>query len=381
MSNLLFGIENFLDSSYYDVVIHSTGDWSGDLPLSNLAVDDLSQAAQSATATTADTQFEADLGVTRNVGLIAFPSHNESLSGTVQIDATNTPKFSDCTIGSVASIGDTSVVFTAGASAATITAGDVFTVNGYTYRSLTTTTITALGSDTITLDTVVGFGYSSLQTNLTVGMEITCNSGDYTTPLYDSGSVNGVPRIYDFGTLPLGHPSFWTGKPTEEERRQNVYPIVSIPTNTVLARFWRFRFTDTSNIMSCLRLSRLFLMNTYQPTVNAAYGASTGLQTDTARETSLGSIDTYDVREVRRVQGFVLENLSETEALTNALDLQRKLGINKQTFFVFNPEDTSHMHRRAYTCTLGNLNPMLYPYFDRMNAGFETREVLGGNMN
>lgn len=364
------------------MVIHSTGNWSDDLPLSNLKVDDLSQAAQSSDATTANTIFEVDLGATRDIGSIAISSHNGSLTATGQIEATNTPKWSGCTVGAIASVGGTSITFQAGTSGVTITIGDVFTVNGYTYRSNTTTSISALGTASISLDTTVtGFGNTSLQTGLTVGMEITCNSGDYTTPLYDSTSSDLIDRIYEFGSLPFGHPSFWTGKPTEESRLQNIFPIVKIPASTVLARYWRFTFIDTTNIMGCIRLSRLFLQNNYQPTVNAAYGASLALQTETTRETSLGSIDSYDVKETRRIMGFILENLSEEEALSRALDTQRRLGIDKQTFFIFNPEDTIQMHRRAFTATLGSLNPLLYPYYNSMNAGFEAREVLGGNMN
>lgn len=381
MSNLLFIDDNFIDSTYYDVVIHS-GAWSNTLPLSNLMVDDLSQAAQSSSALETDTQYQVDLGTTRNVGIIVIPSSNGSNDATIQIDATNTAKFYGCTGGAICSVGDTSFSFKADSNGATITAGDVFTINGYTYKSNTTTSISALGTASISLATVSGFGWSQLQTTLTVGMEIVCNSGDFSTPVYDSGEFETIPQIYEFGELPFGHPSFWTGKPTTEQRLNGIYPIIKIPDNTVLARFWRTRVYDSGNIMGCVRLPRMFIGTYKQPTINAAYGASFGLQTETTRESSLGAIDTYDVKESRRIQGFTLENLPENEALISIYDSQKNLGIHKQSFFIFNPEDTIHMHRRSFTATLGNLNPLSYPYHSVMNApGMEVREVLGGNMN
>lgn len=380
MANCLFTTENYIDSTYYNPVIHS-GNWEGNLPLSNLVLDDLSKAAQSTSAAETDTQLEIDLAVVRDVGIIVIPSTNTSLSGQVSIEACSSPKFSGCTVNTAAAIGGGEIVFKAWGDGATITTGDVFTINNYTYKSATTVTITAFDTAIITLDTPEGFGHATLQTALVEGDIITCNSGDFSTTLYDSGYIDVIPRIYDFESLPFGSPSFWTGKPTDEKRISTLFPVIVKPDNLIVARYWRIKFTDTGNTDGFIKLPRIFISNYMQLTVNPSYGATHGLQTDTTRDTSLGDIDTYEVRGLRRVQGFNFENIPENEALSEMYEFQTFMGTNKQTFFIFDPLDSVHMHRRAYTATLNTLNPLAYPYHTIMSGGVETREVLGGNMN
>lgn len=201
-------------------------------------------------------------------------------------------------------------------------------------------------------------------------------AGNFASPVYDTGWVDVWGVVYPFGSLPWGHPSWWTGQLSAEDADgYNIGLIHVAPTNQT-ARYWRFEFDDTANPDGYIELSRLFIAQGYQPTVNAQYGFQLGWETDTQRERSLGGVDYYDRRDPRRVWRFQLANLPENEGMVWPFEIARRQGIDKQVFFVYNPDDTEHMHRRAGLATLRQLSPIEFPYDGRVNAPFELQEVL-----
>lgn len=384
MANLILGYPNHIETTFTDVVF-SGGSWESAYPLSNLATDDLSEVARSADDAVANTKFHVDLGSLRSIRLIALSSHNGSRSSLMRIRATQTVKWSGGTVGANASAGASSFTLQAGGTAIDLDVGDAFTINGYTYESDTNTTISAGGSATVSLKASPsnpGDVYSTLQTNITTSMVVTCNHGLFDgSEAIDTGWEDLYQVIYPWESLYWGHPSLWDGKATEEERKQLVFPAIHLFDNFELLQYFLFEFDDEGdNEDGYFAISKLFITPAWQPTSNASYGAATQYTTETTFEQTISGIKKYDVKEPRRTTSFTLEHLTTNEGITQAIDMQRYLGTDKQVFLVWEPDDTALMHRRSYTATMRQLSPINYSYFNRTSVQVELEEVLGGKL-
>lgn len=198
----------------------------------------------------------------------------------------------------------------------------------------------------------------------------------FSNVLLDTGWQDVWRRAYEFGTLPWGHPSSWDWKISAEDAVGQTFPFVHIAEAAVVARYWRIEVDDSTNAAGYIDLNRLFLCPGWQPSRNFAYGAQFGFETDTEMQKTLGGAMYYDKRRPRRVLRLTIEHLPEGEALAQAYEMQRRLGIDLQVMVVINPEDTVNMHRRAFLATMRQLAPIEWPFFGRHSVSFEFMEVI-----
>lgn len=105
-------------------------------------------------------------------------------------------------------------------------------------------------------------------------------------------------------------------------------------------------------------------------------GAELGVDTDTTSERSAGGVDFFDRKPSRRTVKFDLAEIDEEEAVTQVLDMQRRLGIDEQCFFVFNDADTTQLHRRSFLARHSKLHPHRYPYLRLTRPTLELEEVI-----
>lgn len=382
MANCVFGFPNYVDADEFDVVL-TGGDW--DTPLENLKNPRLSLPARSNGLDPLATQFDVDLGTVRQIALAAIPSSNASLNAQKRLQITNIPSFSNDTIvGANGTVGDTSITFEAPAAAdITVNANVFFTIGGFLYKAANTITITAGNTGIINLAPVSGndIHNATLQADVTTGDKVRCNTGDYTTPAYDSTLVDIFDVIYPWGSLPWEHPSWWNGKITEEERKTIKFPVLDTLTDqTVIGQYARYEFVDPNNEQGDFAVSRVFLTAAWQPSLNLSYGTAIQYQTETNSDRSFGGEKSYNVKEPYRTLTFSIDNLDQDEMLVQALDMQRKQNLDKQIFFVFDPDDLPNLQRTSFTCTLQSLNPLTYAYFDHMAFNGILEEVLGGKL-
>lgn len=194
----------------------------------------------------------------------------------------------------------------------------------------------------------------------------------YQSPWYDAW-----PITYPFGSIPFEHESWFTGKLTEETvGNSQKAPLIQVFNSPVSARYLRVEIDDQNNADGYIELSRLFVCGGWQPNINMLYGAGLGLETTTTVEKSLGGQKFFNSQPLGRVVEFELDALSEDEALTWVYELQRQLGISKQFMFVWNPDDTTHLHRRAFLANLSSLSPIRQLYHNTHSVSFSASEVL-----
>lgn len=290
MASGMFCVPDFIEAGYG--ASFSGGSWEATLPLTNLRTRQLSEGARSTDATTANTQFEVDLGAEYYVRVWAIPRHNLSRAATVRIRGSN-------------------------------------------------------------------------------------SAGSFGSPVYDSTALDVFPVIYPSGVLPFGHPAAWDGKLTQAELDAG-YQIgfTHVADTPQSARYWLIEIDDTANADGYVDLGRLVVSFAWQPTYAFATGAKMGWETSSSRTETPGGSFIHRDRPRRRRFDLTVQNLGSDEALVFAFDLARKYGTSGQIYFIFDPDDEEHMHRRAFLATLRELSPLDVPYHAAMTPAFALVEEL-----
>lgn len=270
MANVIFGTPFYSDVNQTYTPTFSAGTWSSTLPLTNLQDRRLAKVARSSAATTASTQFIADLITARAVRVFALPTHNFTINATVRIRGS-------------------------------------------------------------------------------------ANADGITSPVYDSGVVN---------VFPAG--AAITAEELAEQRALGFnFGFTNVASAAATARYWKFEISDTGNAAGYVELGRVVIAGAWQPTINMEYGAKLGWETSSSRTETDGGAAIYNERVRRRTFSCVIGHLPEAEALENPFDIQRDLGTTKQLMFVFDPDDTTHMHRRSFLAVMKELSALDFPYYGR----------------
>ena len=198
---------------------------------------------------------------------------------------------------------------------------------------------------------------------------------NFATTTYDSGWVTAYPEIYPFGVLQWGDPGFWDGKLAETERlagyRQD-YTVV-VPADT-LGRYVRIEVDDTANPAGYVDFGGLWVGSGYPPTINFSAGVTLGWTTGTSMSEMPGGRRFFLTRPERRSLNFRLEVIPEDEALVKLFEITRRHGIDERFFFLYNPADTYHLHRRSFPATLRELSPLEEPYWAWMGQAYALTE-------
>lgn len=207
-------------------------------------------------------------------------------------------------------------------------------------------------------------------------VKISASLDNFATTVLATDWIDAWKEVYNFGDLPFGHPSWYDLKTPPEEAQGYPMPFIYVTDSIVMARYWKIEIDDTLNPLGYVDISRLFIASGWQPSVNIAYGMQLGWETETSVEKTIGGGRFYDVYDPRRVARFSIDNLPVDEALSFPYEIMRKQGIDKQIFFVLDPDDTVHLHRRSFLATLRQMTPLEYPYYGINNATFELEEVI-----
>ena len=224
---------------------------------------------------------------------------------------------------------------------------------------------------------IVAIPDHNLSISATIRVRGSNTENDFSNPVIDTGIVDVYETLYTYGELSWGHPSLWYGKINGEDLagyRQGWYVVFDRIYN---ARYWRIEIADSGNVDGYIQLSRIFIAPGWQPAnVNIAYGSGHGFEDNSRRTKSLGGTNYIDRREVYRTARLAFQDLEEDEGLENPHEIMRKLGTKDQLYFIWNPDDTIHKHRRAFLATMRSLSPIEYPHFDRVSVAFQLEEVL-----
>lgn len=144
----------------------------------------------------------------------------------------------------------------------------------------------------------------------------------------------------------------------------------------VSAKYVRVEITDTTNPAGYFQLGRCFVANGFQPAINLEYGATVAWVQDVLQDKSLGGVDWITALSSGREITGSLGNLSIAEGMVHVFDRQRRLGVEGELYFIFDPDDTLLLYKqRAMLCRYDNADPLQFPFFDVTTAAFTLKEV------
>lgn len=192
----------------------------------------------------------------------------------------------------------------------------------------------------------------------TIRIRIGTDAG-FAYPEYDSGPVPLRAEGIDIETQ-----MFWA--------RQFLLPLPA----SVVGQYVKVEVVDESNPDGFFELIHCFIGPGWEPPINLSYGAGITWEDDTTSERSLGGVDHYDEKTLRRVMQFTLDALTPDEALDHPFEIQRLAGTSKPLYFVFDGADNGlKLLKRSFLCTLRRLSPLEFPYFNNTSVGFELQEI------
>ncbi len=203
------------------------------------------------------------------------------------------------------------------------------------------------------------------------------NDPTFAVTLFDSGFVDALPEIYPYGVLDWGDAGIWDGKLGQQEYDDG-YPIpwTLLIAPPVSARYWRFEISDETNPDGFIDLGRLVISPGYTPSINMKQGLQIGWETSSTTTETDGGAFFHNDRARRRFVNFQLNQIPENEGFVRMFELSRGRGTSNPFLFIYNPQDTFHLHRRAFLATFRRLNPLQVPHADRTVQAFQAVEEL-----
>jgi hypothetical protein len=193
---------------------------------------------------------------------------------------------------------------------------------------------------------------------------------------YDSGWVDAWPIVYPYGALEWEDDNWWSRQYSDEERTGYTAGRTHVLPADVLAQYWRVDIADPLNPAGFVQLGRVFIGPAWQPSNNMSRGASLSWETGTEVQEAYSGAEFFGVKTPYRVARFSLDWLTESEGLSQAFELHRRAGIDKEVLFIFDPTDTIHALRRQFLGRLRQLSPIEFPYATVTKNAFEIKENL-----
>lgn len=218
--------------------------------------------------------------------------------------------------------------------------------------------------------------FGNASRNITIRVRGSDVQGSYGSPVVDTGTTDVFGDFYGYGTIPYGHPSWFTLRPAAED-------LVGLPLiwwtvlgSTALARYWLWEFSDTANTDGYLEVKRLFMSPGWDIPQGKAFGAQHVYNPLTEVVTTLGGNEKFDVRSDFRSATVDINGLTHANMLVWPFDAGRRLSIHKQAWWIWDRDDTIQSLRRAWLARLRILPPATYGSHLYGSTRIEVREWL-----
>ena len=164
---------------------------------------------------------------------------------------------------------------------------------------------------------------------------------NFSTTVYDSGTIDAWPIVEEFGTLPWGVFQ-WGGRLNPEVAAEYTISSFDVLTTAVQARYLRIDISDSLNADGYLQAGRLIAGPSYRPSVNYANGVQFEFVDESRITKSRGGQTFVDEVERYRVMRFELINLPENEMFGNVFNsIDRLRGVSKDILVIPQPAKSS----------------------------------------
>jgi len=200
---------------------------------------------------------------------------------------------------------------------------------------------------------------------------------DFTSNVFDSGTIAAYPNYYDDTALDWGEPVLTNNKPSTADAIAMRYPLFFVAPAMVTAQYARVEITDTANPAGYIEISRCFIAPGLQPPLNMKMGAGWSLDSRTRMDEALNGTPYFNRIEAKRNVSFTLGSVSPEAGMGQHLEANRILDINKELFFVADPDATSmSMRLQSFLGRLRTLNGWEYVAWNRGDIGYQIVESV-----
>lgn len=199
---------------------------------------------------------------------------------------------------------------------------------------------------------------------------------NFSTTVYDSGTVDVWPAIEDFGASPWGVFT-WGGKPTQAIADLYTANVFAVLSDAKIARYIRVDIADSTNAAGYLQAGRLIAGPAYQPTINYANGVEFEF-IDESRVTKSRGGQTFvdEVEKFRRIR-FDLINLPESEIFGNVFNaLDRIKGISQDVLVIPQPDEPTTWITQNIYGRISSTAPIVNSALDFYGRRIEIEEMI-----
>lgn len=185
-------------------------------------------------------------------------------------------------------------------------------------------------------------------------------------------------QFYPPGAVEWQDPEFWSLKMDPDDiaaYKRSPDMWLALP-QTISPSYIRVSISDTANTDGYVEMGRVFCAPAFQPSINIEFGASISWQQDVIVDKSVGGVEWFTILSEGREAAVTLSNMSVAEGMVAVFDRQRRLGLEGELFFIFDPDDTILLYKqRCMLCRFASLDPLQFPYHDGTSSSFALKEV------
>jgi len=199
---------------------------------------------------------------------------------------------------------------------------------------------------------------------------------DFSSVILDTGWQDVWPQVYDPLTLDFEDPRWGDGRYSDEDLAGYTWTLPQILAGIEIPRYERWEFDDQLNPAGYLDFGRLYIAEQWQASINLSYGHELVLRSNSSMSYTPGGVKWPKRRPAQRTAMISFDWLSVDEGLGRAFETMRRADIVDDVFYVYDPDDTLHMIRRAFLGTLKKLSPVRMPYLNTHSVAFEIEESI-----
>jgi hypothetical protein len=239
--------------------------------------------------------------------------------------------------------------------------------------SATEATINAEFADFTQIGTIA-LANHNLSSNATVRVFLYYDAAQ-TELIYDSGLVDVWTRVYNSLDLLWEDPSFWDGRPSNEDRAAYTTLFYTYMPQNYGVKSVKIVIDDSANPDGFLSFGRLMLSKYFSPNYNASYGLKYTPKSNTSLTFCNGTAYAREAKQNRLVT-FNLDYLSKNEAFKKIWSAMRSQDISKEVLY------SEHKTRDQYsieTSIMGRfeqLSPVDQPSFSLFSNAINLIEIL-----
>lgn len=193
---------------------------------------------------------------------------------------------------------------------------------------------------------------------------------------YDSGDRGAWPESYIPDAVEWEDNNFWFGDPVLDPGSDYTPLAFVFFPDVINCQRIDVQITDTNNPDGYVSFGRVFIASAWQPEKNIEYGCEFN-HIDNTQVTRAGNgTKFFDLQRRERTVSVQFGDLNISEAYDKLFAMQRDLGRSGELLFSYELAPGPANFFRTFIGTLGQMDPIRYPYFATHQSALFIEEKL-----